>query len=64
MSITGMSKQWVAVWIKEKGDSKCIPWKKFTGFDLGTSGYEEKSRCLRFEYLRVGYLSQSTRAHR
>ncbi|MBA0845526.1 hypothetical protein Goarm_022149, partial [Gossypium armourianum] len=27
MSITGMSEQWVAAWIKQKGDSKCIPWK-------------------------------------
>ncbi|MBA0818117.1 hypothetical protein Gohar_021876 [Gossypium harknessii] len=27
MSITGMSKQWVIAWIKQKGDSKCIPCK-------------------------------------
>ncbi|MFQ6663939.1 hypothetical protein Gotur_031237 [Gossypium turneri] len=27
MCITGMSKQWVAARIKQKGDSKCIPWK-------------------------------------
>ncbi|MBA0871830.1 hypothetical protein Goshw_000180 [Gossypium schwendimanii] len=27
MSITGMSEQWVATWIKQKGDSKCIFWK-------------------------------------
>ncbi|MBA0763724.1 hypothetical protein Gotri_013146 [Gossypium trilobum] len=27
MNITGMSEQWVAAWIKQKGDSKCIPWK-------------------------------------
>ncbi|MBA0876389.1 hypothetical protein Goshw_000601 [Gossypium schwendimanii] len=27
MSITGMSEQWVAARIKQKGDSKCIPWK-------------------------------------
>ncbi|KAA3465102.1 6-phosphofructo-2-kinase/fructose-2,6-bisphosphatase-like protein [Gossypium australe] len=27
MSITGMSKQWVTARIKQKGDSKCIPWK-------------------------------------
>ncbi|MBA0875753.1 hypothetical protein Goshw_029012 [Gossypium schwendimanii] len=38
--------------------------KKFAGFDLGTSGYEEKSRHLRLEYLRVDYFHQSTRAHR
>ncbi|MBA0705753.1 hypothetical protein Golax_017916 [Gossypium laxum] len=38
--------------------------KKLAGFDLDTSGYEEKSRCLRFEYLRVGHLSQSARAHK
>ncbi|MBA0612477.1 hypothetical protein Godav_013075 [Gossypium davidsonii] len=28
------------------------PLKKFTRFDLGISGYEEKSRRLHFEYLR------------
>ncbi|MFQ6648298.1 hypothetical protein Gotur_020852 [Gossypium turneri] len=27
MCITGMSEQWVAAQIKQKGDSKCIPWK-------------------------------------
>ncbi|MFQ6630581.1 hypothetical protein Gotur_009174, partial [Gossypium turneri] len=27
MNITGISEQWVTVWIKQKGDSKCIPWK-------------------------------------
>ncbi|MBA0765554.1 hypothetical protein Gotri_014733 [Gossypium trilobum] len=38
--------------------------EKFTGFDLGTSGYEEKSRCLLIEYLWVGHLPQSNRTHR
>ncbi|MBA0876458.1 hypothetical protein Goshw_001184 [Gossypium schwendimanii] len=27
MNITGMSEQWVAAQIKQKGDSKCVPWK-------------------------------------
>ncbi|MFQ6634865.1 hypothetical protein Gotur_010511 [Gossypium turneri] len=27
INITGMSEQWVATRIKQKGDSKCIPWK-------------------------------------
>ncbi|MBA0772340.1 hypothetical protein Gotri_007742 [Gossypium trilobum] len=27
ISITGMSEQWVVTRIKQKGDSKCIPWK-------------------------------------
>ncbi|MBA0839379.1 hypothetical protein Goarm_005111 [Gossypium armourianum] len=27
MNITGMSDQWVAAQTKQKGDSKCIPWK-------------------------------------
>ncbi|MBA0615202.1 hypothetical protein Godav_015369 [Gossypium davidsonii] len=40
------------------------PLKKFTRFDLGTSRYEQKGRCLRFEYLRVGYLPKSIKAHR
>ncbi|MFQ6655954.1 hypothetical protein Gotur_026268 [Gossypium turneri] len=25
MSITGMSEQWVAARVKQKGDSKCVP---------------------------------------
>ncbi|MBA0756355.1 hypothetical protein Gogos_020983 [Gossypium gossypioides] len=27
MNITGMSEQWVTARIKQKGDSKCVPWK-------------------------------------
>ncbi|MBA0777941.1 hypothetical protein Gotri_005887 [Gossypium trilobum] len=27
MNITGISEQWVAAQIKQKGNSKCIPWK-------------------------------------
>ncbi|MBA0803775.1 hypothetical protein Gohar_013947 [Gossypium harknessii] len=32
------------------------PLEEFAGFDLGTSGCEEKGRCLHLEYLRVGHL--------
>ncbi|MBA0696725.1 hypothetical protein Goari_003255 [Gossypium aridum] len=34
MSITGMSKQWVAARIRQKGDSKCIPWKSLQNLIL------------------------------
>ncbi|MBA0813421.1 hypothetical protein Gohar_027272, partial [Gossypium harknessii] len=34
MSITGMSEQWVAAQIKQKGDSKCIPWKSLQNLIL------------------------------
>ncbi|MBA0881571.1 hypothetical protein Goshw_009202 [Gossypium schwendimanii] len=27
MNIIGMSEQWVSAQIKQKGESKCIPWK-------------------------------------
>ncbi|MBA0756012.1 hypothetical protein Gogos_021506, partial [Gossypium gossypioides] len=27
MNITGMSEQWVAAQVKQKGNSKCFPWK-------------------------------------
>ncbi|MBA0575318.1 hypothetical protein Golob_024264 [Gossypium lobatum] len=27
MNIIGISEQWIAAQIKQKGDSKCIPWK-------------------------------------
>ncbi|MBA0670866.1 hypothetical protein Goklo_024258 [Gossypium klotzschianum] len=31
MSITGMSEQWVATQIKQKGDSKCVLWRSLKG---------------------------------
>ncbi|MBA0756168.1 hypothetical protein Gogos_021816, partial [Gossypium gossypioides] len=34
MIITGMSEQWVAARIKQKGDSKCIPWKNLKNLIL------------------------------
>ncbi|MBA0718136.1 hypothetical protein Golax_005898 [Gossypium laxum] len=37
------------------------PLEKFARFDIGTSGHEEKGRCLRIEYLQVSNLPQSTR---
>ncbi|KAK5839798.1 hypothetical protein PVK06_008638 [Gossypium arboreum] len=35
MNITGMSEQWVAARIKQKGDSKCILWKNLRDLILG-----------------------------
>ncbi|MBA0738151.1 hypothetical protein Gogos_011555, partial [Gossypium gossypioides] len=37
MNITGMSKQWVATRIKQKEDSKCIPWKTLGHVDDAVS---------------------------
>ncbi|MFQ6631091.1 hypothetical protein Gotur_009902, partial [Gossypium turneri] len=34
MCITGMSEQWVTTQIKQKGDSKCIPWKNLLNLIL------------------------------
>ncbi|KAL1062050.1 hypothetical protein V6Z11_D13G054700 [Gossypium hirsutum] len=34
MNITGMSEQWVAARIKQKGDSKCIPWRNLKNLIL------------------------------
>ncbi|MFQ6658278.1 hypothetical protein Gotur_027618 [Gossypium turneri] len=34
MSITGMSEQWVAARIKQKGDSKCVPWRSLKDASL------------------------------
>ncbi|MBA0566997.1 hypothetical protein Golob_011765, partial [Gossypium lobatum] len=34
ISITGMSEQWVAAQIKQKGDDKCIHWKSLRDFIL------------------------------
>ncbi|MBA0832484.1 hypothetical protein Goarm_016873 [Gossypium armourianum] len=39
------------------------PLEKSVGFDLGTSGCEEKSRHFRLKYLWVSHLPQNTRAH-
>ncbi|MBA0875997.1 hypothetical protein Goshw_027410, partial [Gossypium schwendimanii] len=37
MNITGMSEQWVVARIKQKGDSKCIPWKNLRDLILAHS---------------------------
>ncbi|MBA0638322.1 hypothetical protein Godav_029043 [Gossypium davidsonii] len=37
MNITGMSEQWVAAQIKQKRDSKCIPWKNIRNLILAHS---------------------------
>ncbi|KAG8481217.1 hypothetical protein CXB51_025974 [Gossypium anomalum] len=42
MSITGMSEQWVAARIKQKVDSKCIPWKSLQ--DLILAHPDKKKR--------------------
>ncbi|MBA0563149.1 hypothetical protein Golob_008148, partial [Gossypium lobatum] len=42
MNITGMSKQWVATQIKQKEDSKCIPWKSLR--DLILAHPDERKR--------------------
>ncbi|MBA0845827.1 hypothetical protein Goarm_023376 [Gossypium armourianum] len=42
MHITGMSEQWVAAQIKQKGDSKCIPWKSLK--DLILAHLDTKKR--------------------
>ncbi|MBA0702479.1 hypothetical protein Goari_027307 [Gossypium aridum] len=42
MSIIGMSEQWVAARVKQKRDSKCIPWKSLRDFILVNTGYKEK----------------------
>ncbi|MFQ6665417.1 hypothetical protein Gotur_032157 [Gossypium turneri] len=64
MSIIGMSEQWVTARVKQKGDSKCIAWKNLRNLVLAHPDTRKKSRRLCLEYLRVGYLLQSTRADR
>ncbi|MBA0878153.1 hypothetical protein Goshw_004902 [Gossypium schwendimanii] len=42
MSMTGMGEQWVAARIKQKGDSKCIPWKSLKDLILTHSDVRNK----------------------
>ncbi|MBA0844674.1 hypothetical protein Goarm_023068, partial [Gossypium armourianum] len=42
MNITGMSEQWVAARIKQKGDSKCIPWKNLKDIILAYPDTKKK----------------------
>ncbi|MBA0729713.1 hypothetical protein Golax_000026 [Gossypium laxum] len=42
MNITGMSEQWVAARIKQKGDSKCIPWKNLKDIILAQPDTKKK----------------------
>ncbi|MBA0671734.1 hypothetical protein Goklo_024605, partial [Gossypium klotzschianum] len=62
MNITEMSEQWVVARIKQKGDSKCIPWKnlkdlilahpdtkkKFSVFALSVYGLVVFPKALRY----------------
>ncbi|MBA0881280.1 hypothetical protein Goshw_012119 [Gossypium schwendimanii] len=42
INITGMSEQWVAARIKQKGDSKCIPWKNLKDLILAHPDTKKK----------------------
>ncbi|XP_016684102.1 uncharacterized protein [Gossypium hirsutum] len=42
MNITGMSEQWVTARIRQKGDSKCIPWKILKDLILAHSDARKK----------------------
>ncbi|XP_052484868.1 uncharacterized protein LOC128039964 [Gossypium raimondii] len=42
MNITGMSEQWVAARIKQKGDSKCIPWRNLKDLILAHPDMRKK----------------------
>ncbi|XP_017647803.1 uncharacterized protein LOC108487993 [Gossypium arboreum] len=42
MNITGMSEQWVTARIKEKGDSKCIPWRNLRDLILAHPDSKKK----------------------
>ncbi|MBA0789340.1 hypothetical protein Gotri_026274 [Gossypium trilobum] len=42
MNITGMSEQWVAARIKQKGDSKCISWKNLKDIILAHPDAKKK----------------------
>ncbi|MBA0818626.1 hypothetical protein Gohar_021281, partial [Gossypium harknessii] len=42
MNITGMSEQWVTARIRQKGESKCIPWKSLRDLILAHSDTKKK----------------------
>ncbi|MBA0613553.1 hypothetical protein Godav_013965 [Gossypium davidsonii] len=42
MNITGMSEQWVIARIKQKGNSKCIPWKNLKDLILAYPNTKKK----------------------
>ncbi|MFQ6663791.1 hypothetical protein Gotur_031167 [Gossypium turneri] len=42
MNITEMSEQWVTTRIKQKGDSKCIPWKNLNDLILAHPDTKKK----------------------
>ncbi|MBA0702467.1 hypothetical protein Goari_026754 [Gossypium aridum] len=42
MNITGMSEQWVVARIKQKGDSKCSPWKNLKDIILAHPDMKKK----------------------
>ncbi|MBA0877727.1 hypothetical protein Goshw_004632 [Gossypium schwendimanii] len=42
MNILGMSEQWVSARVKQKGDSKCIPWKSLRDLILAHPDTKKK----------------------
>ncbi|MBA0634275.1 hypothetical protein Godav_028940, partial [Gossypium davidsonii] len=52
VNITGMSEQRVAAWIKQKGDSKCVPWKSLK--DLILTHLDVRKRVDVFALSRYG----------
>ncbi|MFQ6654592.1 hypothetical protein Gotur_025511 [Gossypium turneri] len=42
MNVIGMSEQWITARIKQKGDSKCIPWKNLKDLILAHSNVRKK----------------------
>ncbi|MFQ6621729.1 hypothetical protein Gotur_002689 [Gossypium turneri] len=42
MNITGTSEQWVTAWIKQKGDSRYIPWKNLKDLILAHSDVKKR----------------------
>ncbi|MBA0717985.1 hypothetical protein Golax_005756, partial [Gossypium laxum] len=64
MNITGMSEQWVTTQIKQKEDSKCIPWKSLRNLILPHPNERKRVDVFALSIYGLVIFSQSTRACR
>ncbi|MBA0878440.1 hypothetical protein Goshw_026351 [Gossypium schwendimanii] len=62
MNIIGMSEQWVTAQIKQKGDSKCIPWKNLRDLILAHPNVRKRVDIFALSIYRLVVFPQSIRA--
>ncbi|KAA3462014.1 6-phosphofructo-2-kinase/fructose-2,6-bisphosphatase-like protein [Gossypium australe] len=64
ISITRISEHWVATWIKQKRDSKCIPWKSLQDLIFAHPDKKKKVDVFALNIYMLVIFPKSAKAHR